>query len=38
VDEAYLLPRLEVRSFEEAALCGIRIKDEVQRQEGITEP
>ena len=36
VDEAYLVPGPEVRDFEEAALCAIRIKDEVQRQEEIT--
>jgi DNA polymerase IV (DinB-like DNA polymerase) len=36
VDEAYLVPGPEVRNFEEAALCALRIKDEVQRQEGIT--
>jgi DNA polymerase IV (archaeal DinB-like DNA polymerase) len=36
VDEAYLVPGPEVRNFEEAALCALRIKDEVQRQERIT--
>ena len=36
VDEAYLVPGPEVRDFEEAALCALRIKDEVQRQEEIT--
>jgi DNA polymerase IV (DinB-like DNA polymerase) len=36
VDEAYLVPGPEVRDFEEAALCALRIKDEVQRQEGIS--
>jgi DNA polymerase IV (DinB-like DNA polymerase) len=36
VDEAYLVPGPEVRNFEEAALCALRIKDEVHRQEGIT--
>jgi DNA polymerase IV (archaeal DinB-like DNA polymerase) len=36
VDEAYLVPGPEVRNFEEAALCALRIKDEVQRQEKIT--
>ena len=36
VDEAYLVPGPEVRNFEEAALCALRIKDEIQRQERIT--
>lgn len=36
VDEAYLVPGPEVRNFEEAALYALRIKDEVQKQEGIT--
>ncbi len=36
VDEAYLVPGPEIRSFEEAAICAIKIKDEVQRQERIT--
>ena len=36
VDEAYLIPGPEVRNFEEAALYALRIKDEVQRQQGIT--
>lgn len=36
VDEAYLVPGAEVRNFEEAALYALRIKDEVQKQEGIT--
>jgi DNA polymerase IV (DinB-like DNA polymerase) len=36
VDEAYLVPGPEVRDFEEAALYSLQIKDEVQRQEGIT--
>jgi len=36
VDEAYLVPGPEVRNFEEAALCALRIKDEVQKKEGIT--
>ena len=36
VDEAYLVPGPEIRNFEEAALYALRIKDEVQRQEGIT--
>ncbi|MDR7666173.1 DNA polymerase IV [Methanosarcina sp. Z-7115] len=36
VDEAYLVPGPEIRNFEEAALYALRIKDEVQKQEGIT--
>ncbi|AKB18536.1 DNA polymerase IV [Methanosarcina sp. WWM596] len=36
VDEAYLIPGPEVRNFEEAAIYALRIKDEVQRQQGIT--
>lgn len=36
VDEAYLVPGPEITSFEEAALYALRIKDEVQKQEGIT--
>lgn len=36
VDEAYLVPGPEVRNFEEAALCALRIKDEIQKQERIT--
>jgi len=36
VDEAYLIPGPEVRNFEEAALYALKIKDEVQRQQGIT--
>ncbi|KKH45250.1 DNA polymerase IV [Methanosarcina sp. 1.H.A.2.2] len=36
VDEAYLIPGPEIRNFEEAALYALRIKDEVQRQQGIT--
>jgi len=36
VDEAFLIPGPEVRNFEEAALYALRIKDEVQRQQGIT--
>jgi DNA polymerase IV (DinB-like DNA polymerase) len=36
VDEAYLVPGQEVRDFEEAALYSLQIKDEVQKQEGIT--
>jgi DNA polymerase IV (DinB-like DNA polymerase) len=36
VDEAYLVPGPEIINFEEAALYALRIKDEVQKQEGIT--
>lgn len=36
VDEAYLVPGPDVRNFEEAALYALRIKDEVEKQEGIT--
>ncbi|MCC4769235.1 DNA polymerase IV [Methanosarcina sp. DH2] len=36
VDEAYLIPGPEVRSFEEAAIYALSIKDEVQKQQGIT--
>jgi DNA polymerase IV (DinB-like DNA polymerase) len=36
VDEAYLVPGPEIRNFEEAALYALKIKDEVQKQEGIT--
>ena len=36
VDEAYLMPGPAIRNFEEAALYALRIKDEIQRQEGIT--
>lgn len=36
IDEAYLVPGPEIRSFEEAAITALRIKDEVQRQERIT--
>ena len=36
VDEAYLVPGPEVRNFGEAALYALRIKNEVQKQEGIT--
>lgn len=35
VDEAYIIPE-EVKNFEEAALYALRIKDEVQKQQGIT--
>ena len=36
VDEAYMVPGPDVCNFEEAALCALRIKDEVQKQEEIT--
>lgn len=36
VDEAYLVPGPEIRNFEEAAIYALKIKDEVQKQEGIT--
>lgn len=36
IDEAFLVPGPEIRSFEEAALCALRIKDEILRQEKIT--
>ena len=31
IDEAYLVPGPEIRSYEEAAIIALRIKDEVQR-------
>ena len=36
IDEAFLVPGPDIKSFEEAALCALRIKDEVKRQERIT--
>lgn len=36
VDEAFLVPGPEIKSFEEAALCALRIKDEILKQEKIT--
>ncbi|OEC91674.1 DNA polymerase IV [Methanosarcina sp. A14] len=36
VDEAYLVPGPEITNFKDAALYALRIKDEVQKQEGIT--
>ena len=36
IDEAFLVPGPEIRSFEEAAIIALRIKDEVKRQERIT--
>jgi DNA polymerase IV (archaeal DinB-like DNA polymerase) len=36
VDEAYLVPGPEIRSYEEAVIIALRIKDEIKRQERIT--
>jgi DNA polymerase IV (DinB-like DNA polymerase) len=36
VDEAFLVPGPDINNFEEAALCALRIKDEIKRQERIT--
>ncbi|MGB9927688.1 MAG: DNA polymerase IV [Methanosarcina sp.] len=36
VDEAYLIPGPEIHDYEEAAIYGLKIKDEVQKQERIT--
>jgi DNA polymerase IV (DinB-like DNA polymerase) len=36
IDEAFLVPRPEIRSYEEAAMIAQRIKDEIKRQERIT--
>jgi DNA polymerase IV (archaeal DinB-like DNA polymerase) len=36
IDEAFLVPGPDINSFEEAALCALRIKDEIKRQERIT--
>jgi DNA polymerase IV (archaeal DinB-like DNA polymerase) len=36
IDEAFLVPGPEIKSFEEATLCALRIKDEIKRQERIT--
>lgn len=36
IDEAFLVPGPDIKSFEEAALCALRIKDEIKRQERIT--
>jgi len=36
VDETFLVPGPDIKSFEEAALCALRIKDEIKRQERIT--
>ena len=32
IDEAFLLPGPDIKSFEEAALCALRIKDEVRNK------
>lgn len=36
IDEAFLVPGPDIKSFEEAALCALRIKDEIRREERIT--
>ena len=36
IDEAFLVPGPDIKSFEEATLCALRIKDEIKRQEKIT--
>ncbi len=36
VDKAYIVPGPEIKNFEEASICALRIKDEVHKQEGIT--
>lgn len=36
IDEAFLVPKPEIQSFEEATIIALRIKDEVKRQERIT--
>jgi DNA polymerase IV (archaeal DinB-like DNA polymerase) len=36
IDEAFLVPGPDITSFEEAALCALRIKDEIKKQERIT--
>jgi DNA polymerase IV (DinB-like DNA polymerase) len=36
IDEAFLVPGPDIKSFEEAALCALRIKDEIKKQERIT--
>jgi DNA polymerase IV (DinB-like DNA polymerase) len=36
VDEAFLVPGLEIRNFEEAAIIALRLKDAIKRQERIT--
>jgi DNA polymerase IV (archaeal DinB-like DNA polymerase) len=36
IDEAFLVPRPEIQSYEEAAIIAQRIKEEIKRQERIT--
>ena len=36
IDEAFLVPGPDIKSFEEAAIIALRIKDEIKRQERIT--
>ena len=36
VDEAYLVPGPDIQSYEEASIYGLRIKDEIHKQERIT--
>ena len=36
IDEAFLVPKPEIKDFEEAAVIAQRIKDEIKRQERIT--
>jgi DNA polymerase IV (archaeal DinB-like DNA polymerase) len=36
IDEAFLVPGHEIRSYEDAAIIAMRIKDEIKRQERIT--
>ncbi|MGE5317504.1 MAG: DNA polymerase IV [Chloroflexota bacterium] len=36
IDEAFLVPKPEIQSFEEAAVIAMRIKDEIKSQERIT--
>jgi DNA polymerase IV (DinB-like DNA polymerase) len=36
IDEAFLEPKPEIQSYEEAAVIAMRIKDEIKRQERIT--
>jgi DNA polymerase IV (archaeal DinB-like DNA polymerase) len=36
IDEAFLVPGPDIKSFEEATLCALRIKEEIKKQERIT--
>jgi DNA polymerase IV (DinB-like DNA polymerase) len=36
IDEAFLVPKPEIRSYEDATLIALQIKDEIKKQEGIT--